>query len=132
MKIKRKHIVAVAAAVIAIALLWNGITLLLENTSIETHTAKVVWKERTSQGHIWQLHKYLVYTIDENDTVRVFEITDSVRFNRYNGSDYYARVNIGETYTFMLVGHRIPYLAMYKNIIKMDEHGVITESDKKE
>lgn len=59
--------------------------------------------------------KYLVYTEEET-----FEITDNILIWRWDSSDQYGQIELGKTYEFDVVGWRIPFLSMYRNIISAE------------
>ena len=92
----------------------------LQNINEETYTVHVIEKMRVTYGHIYNVHKYLIYTIDDNGIVRVFENTDSIPHKKFNSSDIYARIQIGKVYTLRTVGFRLPVFSMYKNIIGVE------------
>ena len=112
---------AVAAVLLAVILVYTCGMMLLENVNEQTYTVRVVDKLRVTYGHVWLTHKYLIFTIDDNDVVRVFENTDSTPRGKYNSSDYYARIRVGDTYTFKTVGFRLPFFSIYKNIIGIEQ-----------
>lgn len=56
--------------------------------------------------------KYLIFT-----DVETFEVTDSLIHFRFNSSDYYGSIQRDQTYTFTVVGWRIPLMSMHRNII---------------
>lgn len=60
--------------------------------------------------------KYIIYT--DNET---FEITDEFLLGRFNSSDDYGRLKVGETYTVTVNGWRVPFLSWYRNIIEINE-----------
>ena len=64
--------------------------------------------------------KYLVFTEDTNGTVATFEITDSWLNGRFNSSDIYAAIKIGNTYTFTVGGSRNEFMSWYPNIYKYE------------
>lgn len=82
----------------------------------ETVTAKVIEKtvKRSNNSDT-----YLIFT-----DVEVFEITDEITVGRFNSSDLYGQIHPDKTYSFEVVGWRIPFLSSYRNILK------ITEQDK--
>lgn len=57
---------------------------------------------------------YLIFT--ENET---FECTDSVIDWKFNSSDFYGRLKVGETYRVSARGMRIPFMSTYRNIISV-------------
>ena len=50
----------------------------------------------------------------------VFEDRDSALYWKWNSSDFYNSMTDGHTYTFSVVGWRIPFLSSYPNIITCD------------
>ena len=60
--------------------------------------------------------KYLVYT--DNGT---YEITDSLVYLRWDSSDLYGKIKVGETYKAKVYGWRIPIVSSYKNIVSVEE-----------
>ena len=65
--------------------------------------------------------KYLIFTEDENGNVQVYAVEDSFVQFRFNSSDEYAKIKVGETYTFKVVGSRIPFLSEYPNIVDIQK-----------
>ena len=63
----------------------------------------------------------MIYTIDADKEVNVYEITDSWLKGRFNSSDLYGKITIGKTYRMTICGHRSPFLSMYPNIYEADE-----------
>ena len=76
-------------------------------------TITVMEKEsvRTGKGS-----KYLIFT-----TTEVFECTDSWFDGKFNSSDFYSRIKVGQTYTVDTRGKRIPFWSMYRNIVRIKE-----------
>ncbi len=60
--------------------------------------------------------KYLIYTESENGEIEVYEITDSLFKGRFDSSDLYAKIKVGETYKFTICGKRYRFLSMYPNV----------------
>lgn len=56
--------------------------------------------------------KYLIFTDKE-----VFENTDSLLAFKYNSSDFYGRIQVGQVCSFKVTGFRIPFLSSYRNIL---------------
>jgi len=118
----KSRTVIIAACILAVLMILYqvGVTT-LQNVDKRTLTVRVTDKLRVSYGHIWNTHKYLIFAIDdETDTVYVLENTDSAPHLKYNSSDFFARIEVGKTYTFTTVGLRLPFLSMYRNIIGME------------
>lgn len=57
--------------------------------------------------------KYLIFTDKE-----VFENTDSLLAFKFNSSDLYGKIHKGQTCEFKVVGFRVPFLSMYRNILE--------------
>lgn len=74
-------------------------------------TITVSDKERISTE---ESSKYLIFTESE-----VFENTDDLFKLKFNSSDFYAKLKIGETYTVEVYGWRVPMMSMYRNIIRI-------------
>lgn len=65
--------------------------------------------------------KYIVFAEDESGKSRVFENTDKfIRF-KWNSSDVQGSLKINHKYKLTVVGHRIPFMSVYENIIKVEE-----------
>ena len=82
--------------------------------SEQTITAKVIDKERISQGSGENLHHtYLIHTDKE-----VFSNEDVMLRGKFNSSDIQGQLHVDSTYTFKVLGWRIPVLSMYRNIVE--------------
>lgn len=77
-------------------------------------TATVEDKERVCSGS--NDCKYLIFT-DEG----TFENTDTLLQGKFDSSDVYGRIKVGETYTFEVAGFRQGFLSMYPNILSVSE-----------
>lgn len=62
--------------------------------------------------------KFLVFTKTEDGETRVFSMEDTLIKGRLDTADDYAEIEIGETYSFTVIGYRIPLLSEYENIIE--------------
>ena len=60
--------------------------------------------------------KYLIFTEDKDGNIATFEITDSWIAGRFNSSDVYAAIKVGNTYTFTVGGWRNEFMSWYPNI----------------
>lgn len=58
--------------------------------------------------------KYLVFT-----DVETFENTDCLLRGKFNSSDVQGRFKAGQTYTAVVYGYRIPFMSMYRNILRV-------------
>ena len=70
----------------------------------------IVEKERINTK---DTSKYMVFTDKE-----VFENTDSVLSLKWNSSDMYRDVKVGDTCTFKVTGIRVPFMSWYRNILE--------------
>ena len=64
--------------------------------------------------------KYLVFTEDANGEIYTFEITDSFLGGRFDSSDVYAAIKVGNTYTFTVGGSRNEFMSWYPNIYEYE------------
>lgn len=90
----------------------------MRNSNKRTVTVEVTDKGIKTKG---EDSKYLIYTKDAAGEIMVFEITDTLVYQRFNSSDVYAGIEIGKTYDFTIVGIRFPFFSMYPNIINYQE-----------
>lgn len=60
--------------------------------------------------------EYLLFTENE-----VFTIDDTLFHGRWDSSDWYAKIDEGETYKFKVYGWRVPFMSMYRNVISMEK-----------
>ncbi len=83
----------------------------------ETLTIRVKDKDITtvSTGKSTE-SKYLIFTDDE-----VFEESDEMFRGKFNSSDVYNELEVGSVYRVKVIGFRIPFLSMYRNIIEVEE-----------
>jgi len=79
-------------------------------------TFTVTKAERVGYG---DSSKYLVYT-----NIETFENTDEMWAGKFNSSDMYGKIVSGQTYNATVTGFRVPFLSMYRNIVKLE---VVTE-----
>lgn len=64
--------------------------------------------------------KYLIFVEDENGLPSTYEITDSLLKGRFDSSDVYAGIKVGNTYTFTVGGSRNEFLSWYPNIYEYE------------
>lgn len=88
-------------------------------TSLNDHsyTATITDKVRDNDN---DNNRYLIFTELEDGSVLVLENTDSFLRGKFDSSDVYGDLKIGETYEFNVVGIRIPYMSWYENIISYE------------
>ncbi len=65
--------------------------------------------------------KYLIFTETENGEVAVFEITDNFLVGRFDSSNAYAEIKVGETYNFTVGGQRNEFMSWYPNIYEYEK-----------
>ncbi len=107
----KKWIIGVVAIILAILI---AIPLCSSYYSTKTYTVTVTDKDVKNYS---DSSKYLVFTKLENGETKTFCIEDSLFKLRYNSSDVYADIQIGETYEIEVIGWRIPFLSEYENIM---------------
>lgn len=85
-------------------------------TSRETiHGKKIVDLERIVESSGEETNsKYLVYTNDE-----VFENTDEFILWKFNSSDIQNQLAQADSVNLEVIGWRIPFLSMYRNIVEI-------------
>ena len=103
-----------AAVVVIFGIICAILEVINKVTNERTVIATVTDKEVKRAGE--DSDKYLVYTELDNGEVAVYEITDSLLKGRFDSSDLYAKIEIGETYKLTICGKRIHFLSMYPNI----------------
>lgn len=113
----QKIIILITILLITIFGLYNISMVIIKSINKQTYIITVTDKQRVTYGHIWNVHKYLIFTEDEDGVIRVFENTDSFIYAKFNSSDIYAKLKLGSKAEITAVGMRIPGWSMYKNII---------------
>lgn len=84
--------------------------------SSETIQVTVDNRERITTGSGEDISsKYIVYTNGE-----VFENVDSWLYFKFNSTDYQNALKESHTYNIKVVGWRVPFLSMYRNIVSID------------
>ena len=94
----------ILSAIVVIGLIIFSIICALNKDSV---TATVTDKQVRGESGT-----YYVYTDEE-----VFVVKDSLFYSRWDSSDDWSMIEIGETYEFDVTGYRIPILSRYRNII---------------
>ena len=103
-----KYIVLGLLLIITIALVGMKITGVfnIENSTI---TVKEKFIKHNKNGST-----YLI----ASEAGNVYMINDSIMEMRFDSSDLYIRMEVGETYLIRTRGKRIHFLSMYKNIME--------------
>jgi hypothetical protein len=93
--------------------------IVLQNGNKRTITSYTVTDKqvKTDNGR----GKYLVYGKDENGKVAVLCVEDSLFRWRWNSSDIFAAIEVGNTYDFTVCGKRINIISMCPNILDYKE-----------
>lgn len=85
----------------------------MKYVSITTEEITISDKERITTGSGNDMKsKFLVYTENE-----VFENTDALMVLKFNSADVQNHLKTDSTYTVKVMGWRVPFLSMYRNII---------------
>lgn len=81
-------------------------------------TIKINNKERITVGSGKNIEsKFIIYTENE-----VFENTDDFFYLKFNSADFQNNLKIDNIYTVKVVGWRIPFFSIYRNIIQIYEN----------
>ena len=107
---KSKLIIVLAVVFILSILLYNPIVIALTTENIVITVTKTDIKRNDDSD------TYLVYT--DNET---FQNSDSFWNFKWNSSDLHGKLKNDSTYKVQVHGIRVPYLSIYRNIIKIDE-----------
>lgn len=83
--------------------------------TLETLEATEIIKTERIQSR--NVSKYLIYTNSE-----VFENVDSFWAMKWNSSDLYALIQVGDQCSFTVTGFRVSFLSKYRNILEFDCH----------
>ncbi len=88
------------------------------------YTITITDKERIVEADGESVYsKYLVFGVDENGNVLVFQNADEWIRGKWNSSTIQGSLEVGKTYAVVVVGYRIPFLSCYENIISVEEKG---------
>ena len=107
----REVIIVLSLAVVILLALFSITFPFIEKTNEDT--IEIVVTEKSIKPD--QSNSYLIFTENE-----VFEIEDDVAYWRWDSSDTYNKIKVGETYNCKVCGWRIPMLSTYRNIITAD------------
>lgn len=66
-------------------------------------------------------HKYYIYCVDENGTEYKFKDANMLIRGKMNSFEMYQDLEVGKTYKFTVVGHKVPIIAPYENILRYEE-----------
>lgn len=116
--------------IIVVGFIISFLIAIATNLNDHTYIATITDKERDNANDD---NRYLIYAELEDGSTLVMENTDSFIRLKFNSSDLYGDLKVGETYKFRVVGYRYPFLSMYENIISYElvEEKDISEIDTK-
>ena len=103
---KKNLIFAVVVIIVSVFLLYSY------NTK-KTYTVTI-----TDKGI--KESKYMVFSKDDDDNVYPFEIEDSIFCFRWDSSDMYGKLEVGDTYKVDTIGWRVPLFSWYENIVSAE------------
>lgn len=102
--------------VIFVLIMFGGIFGFYYYQTAETVTITVTGKERIVESNGESTtSKYIVQTETES-----FENTDDIIYLKFNSTDFDRWLVEDSTYTVTVVGWRLPYLSMYRNIVEIE------------
>lgn len=113
-------VVMVAGSALFVLLLISApvIYTIVSYKNTNTYIVTVTDKEAKRDG---ESSRYLVFTKLEDDSVKVFKVTDALFALKFDSSDIYAEIETGKTYEVNTIGFRIPILSAYENIMSVEE-----------
>lgn len=103
------ELLVILAMILVVFLVFSEAIFKVMNPRTVTVTVTDKWIKNYSEDGV-----YLVGT-----TEGVYEVTDSLLKWRWNSSDVYASIEVGETYNMEIAGFRVPLLSMYPNIYEV-------------
>jgi len=110
----RSIVIGILVFVFIILLMCVGMNLIRYN-SIESFEGNVE-KTIIQNGETY----FVIKNVSENKS-EVFQNNDVILFGKMNSADFLMNIEEGNTYTFQVMGWRIPFLSMYKNILDYQE-----------
>jgi hypothetical protein len=119
-------IVWVVCAVIIIGLLVSKyVTIPAHQEEIRAYYTLTVTKTESIPRKEIPGYFYLIYGYDVDGIYHTYMLDDhnyevNDRPERHNTSDWYGAIEVGETYTGIIIGERIPLLSQYPNIVSVD------------
>lgn len=100
--------------ILGLAFVFGFLPLLFSGKlTVETKTITVQEKSVKREGDV---DRYLIFT--ENSGV--MECTDSWLDWKFDSSDFYGKLRVGETYSVTTRGWRVPFLSWYPNIVEIN------------
>lgn|SRR5699024_6709100 len=106
-----KIVFGTIAGIVLIGLLVFVVSIGYQNEETIECTIEDKWVKRKDKSDM-----YLVQCDNE-----VYQITDLLFKGKFNSSDIYANLKVGNTYEITTTGYRFELLSMYKNINKYEK-----------
>ena len=103
--------VIIGLLVIIVIILLFAILIHYSLKSVAITTITISDKERISDG---DSSYYLIFTENE-----VFKNQDSMLHGKFDSSDVYSNLKIGQTYNVKVNWYRVPFWSMYRNILEI-------------
>lgn len=124
MRAKKTKGIYTSIALVLVAIFLFVCATLIFSFNDKEYTITITDKERIVEADGESVSsKYLVFGEDENGNTLVFQNTDEWTRGKWNSSTIQGSLEVGETYTVVVVGYRIPFLSCYENIISVEEKG---------
>lgn len=117
--LKKKALTVIGIVIVSLIVIFWSMNYYSEKTYTATVTDKDI-KNYDSDS------KFLIFTKTEDGVTRVFSMEDTWIKGRGNtaddyADDVYAEIEVGENYTFTVIGWRIPFISEYENIIEFQK-----------
>ena len=107
---------------VLLVVLFVVLVTLLFSFNDKEYTITITDKERIVEAGVESVSsRYLIFGKDTNGNVIVFQNTDDLFRGKWNSSTIQGSLEVGKTYTVVVVGYRIPFLSCYENIISFEE-----------
>jgi hypothetical protein len=108
------------AILVIVVLLLGGAEAIWHHSHVDHIAATITKTERVNYG---ETSKYLVWADvqDEQGThSEVLEDVDAWYFIKWNSSDVYGQLKVGQTYRLKVSGTRFQLLSWYRNIVSIE------------
>ena len=107
----------VLVVLVVLVIIGSIIGTIATKTNDHTYVVTVTRVERENKDG----GKYIISTILEDGTVKVFENTDTLFRGKFDSSDINATIIEDKKYEFTVIGYRVPFLSWYENILEARE-----------
>lgn len=117
---RKRVILKLIGAIMLLIIAIGGTIIYFANSSFNDHQyiGTVTKQERIADG---RNSYYLIFIVDENGVHRELKDTDNIIRGKFNSSNIYNQITVGETYKFTVIGYRIEWLSEYENIIGLEK-----------